>query len=260
MKLRSIPGTDLQVSALGLGTVALGRNWGLKYPRRQPLPSDSEVESLLDAAQDWGINLLDTAPAYGTSEERLGVYLKGRRRHWIICTKVGEESSPDGSQFDFRPSVIEKSIDRSLLRLGVDELDIVLIHSDGQDLEHLPALAVLRDLQRVGKVRATGFSAKTVQGGLRAVEQCDVVMVTYHPGFPGQEAVLDAATGKTGILLKKSLDSGKFTTRDQIRASLKFGYAHAATTSVVVGTTRREHLAEVVEAAEIGSRASPAHG
>ena len=68
MELRPLGATGLQVSPLGLGTVKFGRNQGVKYPQAFNLPSDREALALLELAWDLGINLLDTAPAYGESE------------------------------------------------------------------------------------------------------------------------------------------------------------------------------------------------
>ena len=96
--------TSLDVSILGLGTVKFGRNQGVKYPNSFSLPSDKELSHLLSLAADVGINLLDTAPAYGMSEERLGHLLQGQRHQWIISTKVGEEFIQGQSYFDFSPS------------------------------------------------------------------------------------------------------------------------------------------------------------
>jgi diketogulonate reductase-like aldo/keto reductase len=85
LPLRPLGKTGLMVSALGLGTVALGRSEGLKYPKPVRIPSDDEVITLLSTAADLNVRLIDTAPAYGTSEERMGVLLplgalhKGRR-------------------------------------------------------------------------------------------------------------------------------------------------------------------------------------
>ncbi len=90
MELRALGTTGLRVSTLGLGTVKLGRNQGVKYPQPFELPSDQQALALLELAWDLGINLLDTAPAYGLSEERLGRLLRQCRRDWVIVTKVGE--------------------------------------------------------------------------------------------------------------------------------------------------------------------------
>ena len=99
--LRALGKTGLQVSALGLGTVKLGRDQGVKYPATYTLPDDRSAARLLDTARELGINLLDTAPAYGSSEQRLGRLLAGQRRHWLLCSKVGEEFVDGQSRFDF---------------------------------------------------------------------------------------------------------------------------------------------------------------
>src|SRR5271156_1710204 len=109
--------TGLSVSKLGLGTVKFGRNQQVNYPEAFELPSDQTILTLLASAKELGINLLDTAPAYGASEERLGKLLIGQRDAWIISTKVGEEFSHGKSHYDFTPEHIRASIQRSLKHL-----------------------------------------------------------------------------------------------------------------------------------------------
>ncbi|MFW8341556.1 aldo/keto reductase, partial [Klebsiella pneumoniae] len=70
--LRPLGSTGLRVSPLGLGTVKLGRDQGVKYPNGFRIPDDQQARELLYLARELGINLIDTAPAYGVSEERLG--------------------------------------------------------------------------------------------------------------------------------------------------------------------------------------------
>ena len=81
--------TGLAVSPLGLGTVKFGRNQGVKYHSAFEIPDEDALGDLLDLARSLGINLLDTAPAYGDSETRLGRLLRGRRDKWVIVGKVG---------------------------------------------------------------------------------------------------------------------------------------------------------------------------
>src|SRR5690554_5900058 len=91
MKQRPLGSTGIQVSPLGFGTVKLGRNQGVKYPNTFSIPNDTEALHLIALAKEHGVNLIDTAPAYGNSEERLGFLLKGQRQDFVICSKVGEE-------------------------------------------------------------------------------------------------------------------------------------------------------------------------
>ena len=257
MELRPLGATGLRVSPLGLGTVKFGRNQGVKYPQPFALPSDREALALLDLAWDLGINLLDTAPAYGESEERLGRLLRQCRRDWVIVTKVGEEFHHGVSRFDFSAAATRASVERSLRRLGVATLDAVLIHSSGADqaiLEQEAVLPTLRDLQKAGLVRAVGMSTKTAAGGLRAVECCDLVMATYNLRQREELPVIRAAhaAGK-GVLIKKGLLSGylsDLTEVDPVHAALQLLYAEPGVSSIVIGTLNPNHLQANVAAAE----------
>jgi aryl-alcohol dehydrogenase-like predicted oxidoreductase len=137
---RSLGNTNIEVSCLGLGTVKFGRNQNVKYPEGFDLPNDKEISDLIKKAEELGFNLLDTAPAYGSSEQRIGELFQKKKisRHdWVISTKVGEQFENGKSNFDFSATTTELSIKRSLKRLKTDYLDIVLIHSNGFDEEIL---------------------------------------------------------------------------------------------------------------------------
>ena len=89
--MNNLGNTGLHVARISLGTVKFGRTAGVKYPAAVKMPTDDEARELLATARALGINLIDTAPAYGIAEERLGGLLYGQRDDWLICTKVGEE-------------------------------------------------------------------------------------------------------------------------------------------------------------------------
>ena len=132
---RRLGSTGISVSLLGLGTVKFGRNAGVKYPGAFELPSDAGIAELLNEAKNLGINLIDTAPAYGSSETRIGEILK-QRSDWIISTKVGEKFEQGQSSFDFSATAARESVSRSLDRLQTDYLDVVMIHTNDDDLAH----------------------------------------------------------------------------------------------------------------------------
>lgn len=247
--------TGLTVSKLGLGTVKWGRNQGVKYPQPFELPNDAALQSLLACARECGINLLDTAPAYGQSEERLGRLLKGQREQWVLVSKAGESFSDGQSQFDFSPQAILRSVEQSLQRLQTDYLDVLLIHSDGQDLQHIEedqVFVTLGALKQAGLIRAFGMSTKTLAGGLATVEQADVVMVTYNPEHTEEHAVLDRALAlQKGVLVKKALNSGHLAVapgQDPTAAALRFVLAHSGVSSVIVGTINEAHLRKNADA------------
>ena len=255
MQYRALGSTGLRVSLIGLGTVKLGRNSAVRYPHSFAIPDDNQARRLLDTARDLGINLLDTAPAYGISEERLGQLLAGDERPWLICSKVGEEFDAGQSRFDFTPEHTRYSVERSLRRLGRESIDMVLVHSDGNDLKiinELGTLEALAELKREGKLRAFGISSKSIAGGLAAAEKCDVLMVTYNLAQQEEEPVLEACFDKhCGVLLKKIFASGHLDPNEDnpVEASLRLTLGHQATGSAIVGTINPDHLASNVIAA-----------
>lgn len=248
--------TGVMVSRLGLGAVKFGRNEGVHYPTSFSLPSDYEIESLLDCAKSLGINLIDTAPAYGVSEERLGKLLKNNSE-WIVSTKVGEEFINGKSFFDFSEEALERSITRSLKRLNRDFLDIVLVHSNGEDKKIIETNTVFETLGRLkksGLLRAFGISTKTVEGGLLAIEQSDVAMVTYNPLQNEDKTVIDLASKKNkGIFIKKALASGhlqKIDDDDPVQVAMNFIFQTKGVSSVIVGTLNQKHLIHDVNCAK----------
>ncbi|MEM1229754.1 MAG: aldo/keto reductase [Pseudomonadota bacterium] len=234
--------TGLTVGRLALGTVKFGRTEGVKYPEPFELPDDEALATLLDTAHDLGINLLDTAPAYGSSEKRLGQLLAGERDRWLLCTKVGERFEGGESSYDFSASAVARSVTRSLEALRVDRLDLVLIHSDGDDLTILEShrtLDVLLALKGDGLIRAVGMSHKTLAGGERAIELgADVLMTTYNRQDTSMAPLLArCAQAGVGVLIKKALASG----HDGARALAEVANTPGAD-CIVVGTINPAHL------------------
>jgi len=184
MELRELGSTGIKISVLGLGTVKLGRDQEVKYPHGFKIPNDQAVRELLALSQELGISFIDTAPAYGNSEERLG-QLMANPNDWVIMTKVGEIFEHGQSTFDYSATHTRMSVERSLRRLKRDYIDMVLVHSDGNDMhiiENEGALPELHKLKDEGLVRAYGMSTKTREGGQWVVENTDVVMATLNLG------------------------------------------------------------------------------
>lgn len=251
MQKRRLGSTDLYVSELGLGTVKFGRNQGVKYPTSFALPSDDDIKNLLAFAYDQGINLLDTAPAYGSSEERLGKLLPGVRSQWIIASKVGETFRDGVSSYDFSQSSVLKSVERSLQDLKTDYLDILLVHSNGDDekiIHEQEIFSVLTKLKEQGKIRAFGMSSKTIAGGMLSVDLSDVTMVTYNPTYQDEKIIIDyAAEKQKGILIKKAFVSGhlqEIENANPVKHALQLCLAEPAVSSVIVGTINPAHLLE----------------
>ena len=238
------------VSPIGLGTVKFGRNTDVRYPHQFSIPDDKSLASLLSLSRDLGINLIDTAPAYGNSEERLGALLKGSGDYWCISTKVGEYYRDGLSHYDYSAKTTRKSIENSLRNLHTEVLDLVLVHSDGND-EHIiqqsDVLQVLNKFKGEGLIRSVGFSGKTVAGSLLAMDMIDVFMIALSEQNKDQAELISAARqNRKGILIKKALESGHST---DTKTALEFAINFPGVSSVIVGTINPDHLRQNVRAA-----------
>ncbi|WP_331772876.1 aldo/keto reductase (plasmid) [Embleya sp. NBC_00888] len=195
-------------AALGLGCAGLG---GLY----EPLP-EAEAQATLEAAWTGGIRCFDTAPHYGVglSEERLGRFLRGiPRAHYTLSTKVGRllVEDPDapthGDGFfgtprrrrvpDYSAAGVRRSVEESLRRLGLDRLDIVLVHDPDEHWEQasqeaIPALAELRDQGVVGAIGA-GMNQSGMLGRFVTETDVDCVLIAgrYTLLDRGGSALLD---------------------------------------------------------------------
>ncbi|MCP3852239.1 MAG: aldo/keto reductase [Gammaproteobacteria bacterium] len=250
MQTRELGKTGIKVSPLGLGTVKFGRDQQVKYPWSFQIPDDQTVIELLSLSRDLGINLLDTAPAYGTSEDRLGKLLS-KRQEWVIVSKVGEAFEQGQSHFDFSAKTTRATIENSLRKLKTDYLDIVLVHSDGDDKQVIEQTDVIETLQRLkeeGLIRAVGLSTKTTEGGLWTVENTDVIMATRNTSDHTDDPVLDRALQlNKGVVIKKGLQSGHVDTKaggGGIEEALKYVFSHQAVSCLIAGTINPKHLAQ----------------
>jgi aryl-alcohol dehydrogenase-like predicted oxidoreductase len=264
MKKRMLGSTGIEVSPLGLGTVKFGRNQGVKYPSGFELPTDEELRDVLELCRELGINLLDTAPAYGLSEERMGNLLPGVRSEWVLVGKVGEEFVDGQSHYDFSAGNVRISLERSLKKLRTDYLDLLLIHSDGRDVEILSdhdLLDVLEKVKQEGLIRAYGISSKTVEGTVLGLKKTDVVMLTYNPWMREEEENFDlAAQLKKGVLIKKALGSGWLVKGEEKRSAqecLSFCLQHPAVSSVVVGSINPRNIRDNVESLKLRRQSLP---
>lgn len=246
---RCLGNTGLLVSPVAFGAFKIGRNQKIKYAQAYELPDDAQVDRLLNGVLDLGINLIDTAPAYGCSEERIGRYLAGRRQQFILSSKVGETFENGQSSYDFSRAGITASVQRSLRRLKTEVLDLVFIHSDGRDLEileHTDAVATLQDLVRQGLIRFIGLSGKSVEGARRSLAWANVLMVEYHPADESHGPVIaEAHAAGLGVLVKKPLAAGALAPARAIPFILRtLGVA-----SLVVGGLNLAHLHENLDLA-----------
>lgn len=242
MQTSALGNTGLSVGPIGFGAFKIGRNLGAKYPAAYELPDEPAVEQLLNGVLDLGVNLVDTAPAYGLSEERIGKFLSHRRGEFVLSTKVGESFEDGRSTYDFSERGVRESVERSLRRLQTEVLDVVFIHSNGDDrriLEETDCPSVLDEFKARGTIRAVGFSGKTPEGALLALSWADVLMVEYHLNDRSHESVIEAAAARgVGVVVKKGLSSGRLPPADAVR----FVLSNQAVSTMVIGGLNLSHL------------------
>ncbi len=231
-----------KLSLIGFGAFKIGRNQGIKYLSGYDLPTDAEAESLLNGVLDLGISYIDTAPAYGVSEERIGKFLARRASEFVLSTKVGETFEGGRSLHDFSAEGVRASIDRSRQRLRRDVLDLVFIHAGRNDLEvleHTDAAQTLSDLRSAGVIRKIGFSGYTTPALMKALGWADALMLEYHLSDRSLELVIAEARRRgVDVIVKKGLASGTLDPD----AALRFVLSNPGVSSLLVGSINLEHM------------------
>ena len=157
MEYTTLGTTDLQVSRLGMGTVELGMAYGIGLPSP---PSDDECIRLLRTAFEAGITFIDTAAAYGRSEELVGRAFAGLASRPVISTKA-TLVSPDTAEplrGHQRRQHLEASIQRSLKRLSAESLDLLQFHNVEPNWLDADLFETMDDLTRRGWIRYWGAS------------------------------------------------------------------------------------------------------
>jgi D-threo-aldose 1-dehydrogenase len=210
-ELRSIHGTDVKVSRLGLGTAPLS---GLF--KNVPV---SESDEILHQALSTGISYIDTAPlyGYGVGETRVGRGIKGFTPAPTISTKVGRllrpgknselDKWPDSDPnieiyFDHSPSGIRRSLEESLARLGRESIEIAYIHdADNWVREAVDVVyPELHAMREEGIIKAIGIGMNQCEVPTRVMKATDLDMVL----IAGRYSLLDQSALKE--LLPTALD------------------------------------------------------
>lgn len=136
---------DLTLSEIGLGCFGLGGAYG---------PKDTKsYKATLKRGFELGINLFDTAEAYGDAEQILGEVIQPFRQDVILSTKVGVRK---GYQPDLSPGYVREACERSLQALGTDWIDLYHVHFDDPDTPVEDTVSTLEGLVQAGKIRHYG--------------------------------------------------------------------------------------------------------
>ena len=147
--------TGFDVTSLGFGAMELRGEPG------GPAISDVEADALLNAVLDAGINLIDTSPDYGASEDCIGRAIAHRRDEYFLASKCGcVPGAPMGTDHVHTAENVRAGVEASLRRMKTDHLDLVQFHRSLTQAEYNEngALQALLDLRDAGKVRFVGVS------------------------------------------------------------------------------------------------------
>ena len=148
MNRRTLGTQGLTVSAMGLGCLGMSEFYG-------PAAETDSIETI-HRALDLGVNFLDTADMYGqgANEILVGKAIKGRRRHYIIATKFGMVRDSSGTTLGVcgRPEYVRSCCEKSLRRLGIDEIDLYYQHRVDKEVPIEDTVGEMSRLVEEGKI------------------------------------------------------------------------------------------------------------
>jgi aryl-alcohol dehydrogenase-like predicted oxidoreductase len=263
MEMRTLGHTGLKVSRLGVGAAEIGLR----------MVDDVRAAQVLNTALDEGLNFVDTAACYGISEELIGRTIAHRRHEFVLSTKCGHVTGAYEGQA-WSAKTIRDSIDRSLVRLRTDHVDLMQLHScEKSVLERGEVIQALQDAQQAGKTRFIGYSGDneaaqwaiesghfdTLQTSFSLVDQR--ALATVFPlakakgmGIIAKRPIANGAWGAPG---SDTPDPGEYLHRasimsemgpvagasdDPLVLALGFVFAHDDIDVIIVGTCNPEHM------------------
>ncbi|WP_250004405.1 aldo/keto reductase [Actinoplanes sp. M2I2] len=214
-------GTDLRVSALGLGAMGMSQSYG-------PGPGRDDNIALLRAAVDHGVTFFDTAEVYGpfVNEELVGEALEPVRDQVVIATKFGFAFDDEGNQtgLSSRPEHIRRVADASLTRLRTDRIDLFYQHRVDPDVPIEEVAGAVQELIAAGKVQHFGMSeasAATVRRA-HAVQPVTALQNEYSLWWRRPEAEILPLCEELGIGLVPYSPLGKGFLTGTIDANTSF--------------------------------------
>jgi aryl-alcohol dehydrogenase-like predicted oxidoreductase len=204
VEYRELGHTGWKVSAIGVGTWAMGGSWGAV--------DDRQSLATLNRALDLGVNFFDTADVYG-SEPLLGQLRRQRNEPFYIATKMGVKLNLDPRAYNRRN--MTASVDGSLRDLGVETIDLMQLHVPPPEVYNAEVFGILDDLVKQGKIRHYGVSVERIAEAEKAlvfpgIQSVQIIFNIFRQR-PAESFFPEAKRRGVGILARVPLASGMLT-------------------------------------------------
>jgi aryl-alcohol dehydrogenase-like predicted oxidoreductase len=204
MEYRELGRTGWKVSAISLGTWAMGSLWGAVDAR--------ESLAALNRALDLGVNFFDTSDAYG-SEPLLGQLRRQRREPFYIATKMGMGVNPDPRGYTRRN--LTAFVDGSLRNLGTEMIDLMQLHCPPIEVYNSEVFGILDELVKQGKICHYGVSVERIVEAEAAIQfpgvQSVMIIFNMFRQRPIEDFFPEAQRRKVGIIARVPMASGLLT-------------------------------------------------
>ena len=209
MKYRKFSDLGWNVSEIGIGCWAIGSEWGDV--------SENDAKDALYASLDNGINFFDTADVYGDgrSEKIIGKVLKNTKDKIYVATKAGRRLNPHNAD-GYNLKNIESFIDRSLMNLGVEVIDLVQLHCPPSEIcGKKETYEMMDEIVKKGKINYYGVSVEKVSEALDAIKYPNVksiqIIFNVFRQKPSEIFFKEAKKNNVAIIARVPLASGLLT-------------------------------------------------
>lgn len=239
------------MTRLGLGLIGIGRPWP---SAATPIPTATGVQELLTEAHRLGVTVFDTAPAYGASEKRLGGFLEGlgtdARRLLTICTKVGEQWSPErGSHTDHSVRATVSSVRRSFEIL--QGIDVLTVHkASSQVLCNPDFVETLLSLKDEYGIAHLGASVSDIESAKTAAASgwLSWVQLPVNEATPSLAKWAAEHDNHLTVVGNRPFGSGRLIeSRESVQDLLSFAVRTLPHGVVLTGTTNTQHLRQTIQ-------------
>ena len=216
MKRRVLGRTGLEVSEIGFGGVEIGLEYGIQVGGQSNCPEQSQAIRIVQRAVELGINVIDTARAYGESEAIIGLALRGCREPVVIMSKLAAiDPTLTGSPLT---QFMQQSLEDSLRALRTDVIDVYQIHSASAEvMKRGEILDNLARFQAAGKVRFLGATIYTEEEATAALDddRVDVIQVPYNLLDPSMDdhVLPRAEKQEVAVVARSVLHRGVLTSK-----------------------------------------------